>query len=93
MFIVEFEPTLNKDDLILYYLIFLGVPQIAKFVGPTWDPAGADRIQVGPMLAPWTLLSGAVLHNERTTRSAGHWNANKTDTDIPTIGKTSQPCV
>ena len=30
----------------------------AKFMGPTWDPSGADRTQVGPMLAPWTLLSG-----------------------------------
>ena len=25
---------------------------------PTWGPSGADRTQVGPMLAPWTLLSG-----------------------------------
>ena len=31
---------------------------IARFMGPTWGPPGADRIQVGPMLAPWTLLSG-----------------------------------
>ena len=31
---------------------------IARFVGPTWSPSGADRTQVGPMLAPWTLLSG-----------------------------------
>ena len=31
--------------------------QIAKFMGPTWGPSGADRTQVGPMLAPWTLLS------------------------------------
>ena len=30
----------------------------ARFVGPTWGPPGADRTQVGPMLAPWTLLSG-----------------------------------
>ena len=28
---------------------------IARFVGPTWGPSGADRSQVGPMLAPWTL--------------------------------------
>ena len=33
---------------------------IARFVGPTWGPSGADRTQVGPMLAPWTLLSGNV---------------------------------
>ena len=31
---------------------------IAWFMGPTWGPSGADRTQVGPMLAPWTLLSG-----------------------------------
>ena len=31
---------------------------IARFMGPTWGPPGADRTLVGPMLAPWTLLSG-----------------------------------
>ena len=31
---------------------------IARFMGPTWGPSGADGTQVGPMLAPWTLLSG-----------------------------------
>ena len=30
---------------------------IARFMGPTWGPSGAYRPQVGPMLAPWTLLS------------------------------------
>ena len=30
---------------------------IASFMGPPWGPSGADRTQVGPMLAPWTLLS------------------------------------
>ena len=33
---------------------------IARFIAPTWGPPGADRTQVGPMLAPWTLLSGVV---------------------------------
>ena len=32
--------------------------QIAKFMGPTWGPPGSCRPQVGPKLAPWTLLSG-----------------------------------
>ena len=27
-------------------------------MGPTWGPSGADKTQVGSMLAPWTLLSG-----------------------------------
>ena len=31
---------------------------ITRFMGPTWGPSGANRTQVGPMLAPWTLLSG-----------------------------------
>ena len=31
---------------------------ITRFMGPTWGPSGADRTQVGPMLAPWILLSG-----------------------------------
>ena len=30
----------------------------ARFMGPIWGPPGADRTQMGPMLAPWTLLSG-----------------------------------
>ena len=34
---------------------------IARFMGPTWGPSGAERTQVGPMLAPWTLLSGLLL--------------------------------
>ena len=32
--------------------------QIARFMGPPWGPPGSCRPQVGPMLAPWTLLSG-----------------------------------
>ena len=31
---------------------------IARFMRPIWGPSGADRTQVGPMLAPWILLSG-----------------------------------
>ena len=29
----------------------------ARFMGTTWMPSGADRTQLGPMLAPWTVLS------------------------------------
>ena len=35
---------------------------ITRFMGPIWGPSGADRTQVGPMLAPWTLLSGKLNH-------------------------------
>ena len=30
----------------------------SRFMGPTWDPPGADRTQVGPLWATWKLLSG-----------------------------------
>ena len=34
---------------------------IARCMRPTWGPSGADRTEVGPMLVPWTLLSGYVM--------------------------------
>ena len=34
-------------------------PQIARFMVPPWGPPGSCRPQMGPMLAPWTLLSGS----------------------------------
>ena len=34
---------------------------MTRFLEPTWGPSGADRTQVGPMLAPSTLLSGTIL--------------------------------
>ena len=35
--------------------------QIAKFMGPTGGSPGSCQPQLGPMLAPWILLSGNVL--------------------------------
>ena len=52
--------TVVKDASIIHMVNWLGtsfVTLIARFLGPTWGPSGADRTQVGPMLAPWTLLS------------------------------------
>ena len=34
---------------------------IARFMGPKWGPSGAEGTQVGPILAPWTLLYGRLL--------------------------------
>ena len=36
-------------------------------MGPTWDPPGSCRPQMGPMLAPWTLLSGINCHTSQPT--------------------------
>ena len=33
-------------------------PHSKVYVAPTWGPPGSCRPQVGPMLAPWILLSG-----------------------------------
>ena len=40
---------------------FVITAQIANFMGPTWDPPGSWWPQMGPMLAPWTLLLGWLL--------------------------------
>ena len=45
---------------------------IARFMGPTWGPSGADRTQMGPMLAPWTLLSGVPLKAMSEINSTVH---------------------
>ena len=42
--------------------------QIAKFMWPKWDPPGCCRPQMGPMLAPWTLLSGNSLFGLATQK-------------------------
>ena len=34
------------------------ITQKTKFMGSTWGPPGSCRPQMGPMLVPWTLLSG-----------------------------------
>ena len=38
------------------------VPQIENFMGPTWGPPGSCRPRMGPMVAPWTLLSGPICY-------------------------------
>ena len=48
---------------------------IARFTGPTWGPSGADRTQVGPMLAPWTIWDLFVSQIAQRLRSTSimHW--------------------
>ena len=45
--------------------------QITKFIGPTWGPPGSRRPQMGPMLTPWTLLSGMLSHAHTYTFVGG----------------------
>ena len=56
---------------------------IARFMGPTWGPSGVVRTQVGPMLAPWTFLSGFSLKQALGTvyvftSTTGHWYGSLT---------------
>ena len=51
--IIYTHPHVHWDDQVKCTLI-------SRFIGPTWGPSGADRTQMGPMLAQWTLLSGVV---------------------------------
>ena len=45
-------------DSITIGLFFGTVPQIARFHRANMGPRGSCRPQMGPMLAPWTLVSG-----------------------------------
>ena len=47
-----------------------------KFMEATWGPPGSCRPQMGPMLAPWTLLSGLCCGNVplRRCKQAGRAN-------------------
>ena len=53
----EEETVINVSRFRLVHTLLGRVTQIAKFMGPTWGPPGSCRPQMGPMLAPWTLLS------------------------------------
>ena len=51
----------------------------SKVHGANMGPSGADRTQVGPMLAPWTSLSGFALASPYIVRKSGRganesWN-------------------
>ena len=39
-------------------------------MGPTWGPRGSCRPQMGPMWAPWTLLSGMLWSHHETNNWA-----------------------
>ena len=64
----------------MYY--YQNESQIARFMRPTWGPSGADRTQVGSILAPWTLLSGISC---KISASCFDYN----DFLIPTAGMTA----
>ena len=69
------QPSANKISLKLNYLTKIPVKStlIARFMWPTWGPTGADRTQVGPVLAPWTLISGYLWPREA---SVGMWTSS-----------------
>ena len=49
------------------------VALIARFMGPlgpSWGPSVADRTQMGPILAPWILLSGCTLMHNNLSKMA-----------------------
>ena len=55
---VVIQTTLLLQEVYPVWVTWNWPSQMAKFMRPTCGPPGACRFQVGPMLAPWTLLSG-----------------------------------
>ena len=61
VFILEMGSVLSAENNIYVSSLSICIyALIARFMLPTWGPFGANRTQVGPMLAPWTLLSGCI---------------------------------
>ena len=50
------NPYDNHDVICTLKYWYYCIIQDNKFNGPTWGPPGSSRAQMGPMLAPWTLL-------------------------------------
>ena len=50
--------------------------QIAKFMGPIWDPPSSCRPQMGTMLVPWTLPPGY---------ASTHWAIICSDSALSTV--------
>ena len=75
----------HQGDILLpdnmRYCVLPNISQIIRFMWPTWGPPGSCRPQAGPMLAPWTLLSGirsfwyssGYLHPSYCTQCPGPW--------------------
>ena len=65
--------------------------QIAKFTGPTWGPPGSCRPQMGPMLAPWTLLSRSttvgVSRGDKPCQMIGRFYSWATRRDVMTSSR------
>ena len=58
-------------------------PLIARFLGPTWGPSGADRTQVGPMLATLTSLSGTYFKVEYIVTHLGAYTFHRKISKTP----------
>ena len=62
--------------------------RIAKFMGPTWGPPGSCRPQMGPILAPWTLLSGVYCyHHIDTEHTVPHGQRLQDDAKVTYRGR------
>ena len=60
----------SKDLFVSIFFLWIMIvrkapSQITKFMGPTWGRPGSCRPQTGPIMAPWTLLSGYVPYCDR----------------------------
>ena len=56
-------------ELIFEMSKFTSNTQITRFMWPTWGPSGSCRSQMGPVLTPWTLLSGTTGREQKPFNS------------------------
>ena len=63
--------------------VLKGQSQISRFMGPTWGPPGSCWPQMGPMLAPWTLLSGVLSSDNFWVLHATATNLSGAEAEYP----------
>ena len=64
--------TLFPPLFLSYHLPSPSMGLIAKFMGPTWGPSGADRTQVGPTLAPINFVIWGASFTKRNELNQEH---------------------
>ena len=80
----------------IYDCVGNNISEITSLTVPTWGPARADRSQVGPKVAPWSLLSGML--SKTITLSILHLHASRHSifaivVDELVTTKSGHPCI
>ena len=67
-YVVIYDIIENGNNYLTWHVVLEHRYPESKVLGPTWGPSEADRTQVGPKLAPRTLLFGYLIFKTASPR-------------------------